>query len=238
MSLSERQHYTSELLRFAFVNASNVLSDGQIHNLYYGMLSEVMDGPSPSFSPEMSPIEIAPDSVELFSSQSSRTSDIQEMAPVGRSTPASTMRDILDLAAAAERAAVATEEIAPRASNALASLAQAASVLAGMPNNARNGNNPSIPVVDTSTSQQVCGASPSAARGASTSASSSPYYGTEPTCVVCMDEMITPGVTDGACDHRSTCTPCLRRILFYARGQAQCVLCREPYYRVYWKTRY
>ena len=208
--MSERPHYTAELLRFHFVDGADVLSD-----------------------------------------------------------------DLMNLAAAAERAVNATEEINLGASNALSALATAASVLVRGQNNvsptSTRGNSNSSGRGASSSSHR--GASNSSGRGASPTAphrrainstghgtsptaphrnannssghgasptaphrsasnSSSPYYGEMPTCIVCTDEMMAPGVTDAACDHRSTCTPCLCRILFYARGQASCPLCRETYYRV------
>ena len=255
-------------------------------------MSEVMEESSPSFSPETPPVEIAPDSPELFDTPSSSGTDIWE--PHARSTPTSAAaRDLMNLAAAAERAANATVEINSGASNALSALATAASVLVrgqnsesptstrwtsnssgrsasspaphrgatnsmghvasptaphrsatnstghgtsptaphrGATNSTGHGASPTAPH-RSATNSTGHGASPTAPHR-SASNSSSPYYGEPQTCVVCMDEMMSPGVTDGACDHRSTCTPCLRRILFYACGQASCVLCREPYYRV------
>ena len=256
------------------------------------MMSEVMDKPSSSFSPEAPPVEIAPDSPELFDTQSSSGTDIWE--PLARLTPTSAARDLMNLAAAAERAANAIVEINSGASNALSALATAASVLVRGPNNesptstrgtinssgrgasssaphrgasnstghgasptaphrsatnlTRHGVSPTEPHRSATNSTghgpsptaPHCSATNSTGHGASptephrsASNSSSPYYGEPQTCVVCTDEMISPGDTDSACDHRSTCTPCLRRILFYARGQANCPLCREPYYRVY-----
>ena len=318
--------HESELLRFNYIDGSDVLSDGQIHNLYYGLMSEVMDEQSPSFSPETQPVEIAPDSPELFDTSSSSGTDILEL--VARSTPTSAARDLMNLAAAAERAAAATVEVNSGAASALSALATAASVLVRGPNNesptstrgtinstghvasptalhggATNSTghvaSPTAPHgVATNSTGHVASptaphggatnstghvasptashsgvtnstghvasptashsgitnstghvASPSAPRrgainstghGSSPSAprrsasnSSSPYYGEPQLCVVCTDEMLSPGVTDGSCDHRSTCTPCLRRILFYAHGSALCPLCRVPYYRVY-----
>ena len=233
MTLTERNHNCSELLRFRIVDGADVLSDGQIHNLYYGLMSEVIDEQSPSFSPETQPIEIAPASPDLFDTSSSSELDIPD--PLVRSNTTATT-DLLNLVAAAERAATATEEIAPGASNALSELAMAASVLVRSPNNSSptsSGHGASTSSGHGASASSGYGANTSSGYGANTSsgygantssrhdasASSSPYYGEAPTCVVCMDEMVAPGVTDGACDHRSTCTPCLRRILFNARGE-------------------
>ena len=263
-----------ELLRFNYIDGEDVLSDGQIHNLYYGLMSGVIDEPSPSFSPETQPIEIAPGSPDLFGPPSS-----------------SAARDLLNLAVAAERAAAATVEVNTGAAKALSALAAAVTVMVRNHTNERStttraaaistehrlnpstprrgtndsnghrsnpstprrgtndtnghGSNPSTPRRGTNDSNghrsspsaprrgtvdsTESGSSPSASR----SNSSSPYYGEAPLCVVCMDEMLSPGVTDGSCNHRSTCTLCLRRILFYAHGPALYPLCREPYYRVY-----
>ena len=260
-----------ELLRFNYISGEDVLSDGQIHNLYYGLMSEVIDEQSPSFSPETQPIEISPASPDLFSPPSS-----------------SAARDLLNLAAAAERAAAATIEVNTGAASALSALAAAANVMVRNPTNERptttraaaiSTSNPSTPRRVTSDSNGARSNQSTPRRGtndsngsrsnqstprratndsngprsnpstprratndsnghrsspsATRSNSSSPYYGEISLCVVCTDEMINPGVTDGLCNHRSTCTQCLRRILFYADGPALCPLCREPYYHVY-----
>ena len=234
MTATERNHYTTELLRFAYISGEDVLSDGQIHNLYYGLMSEVIDEQSPSFSPETQPIEIAPATPDLFAPSSSSPS-----------------RDLMNLAAAAERAAAATIDVNTGAASALSALAAAANVMvrneratttraAAATSNLStlhhvtiesNGarSNPSTPRRGTGESNSAR-SNPSTPRRSN---SSSPYYGEIPLCVVCTDEMITPGVTDGLCYHRSTCAPCLRRILFYSDEHALCPLCREPYYRVY-----
>ena len=215
------------------------------------MMSDVMDGPSPSFSAELSPVMIASDSEELFES-SPPSAQLSALMPVNipTSSTSSASSEIQDHAAVA--ASVATSRIAPAASSALAALAMVANAVARGSNASSNrGGIPSMGAVIHSSSQDampsagqggsasMCGTVPPTLRGSSPSSgkvastSSSLYYGETPTCVVCTDEMIAPGVTDRACDHRSTCSPCLRQILSGGRGRGWCVLCREPYSRVF-----
>ena len=256
MSLEIRNHYTNELLRHGVVIGTEILSDSEIHSLYYGMLSNVMDGDSPSFSPEaifspeLSPVMVAPDSEDLFESPppSGRLVALMPVNPTASSSAAAVSSDIQHLAAAATAASMATASFAPGAASALAELASAASAIAssrGVGSSSTPARTSRSSTGNDGTSTRHVDSSSSSVPGPSSgssgydsvvsgtdASSSSPYYGEPPSCIVCTEVMETPGVTDG-CNHRSTCVPCLWRILSGGMGRGKCPLCRAVFMRVF-----
>ena len=143
--------------------------------------------------------------------------------------------DIILLAEAATAASLATRSIAPEAADALQALADAARRIgdtaagsrlaiattaaatsedgAAASGAAAFGDGAAASGAAASgdiAAGDSVGASSSAQGPSSAQVSSShpPYFAESSTCVVCMDEMIRPGITNG-CGHRSTCRRCL-----------------------------
>ena len=167
--------------------------------------------------------------------------------------------DIGELVSAATTAARATAWFAPEASEALAALAAAAARAIGGSTERARLPTPPAAAMDAATDTQhepvprTTGASTAtsaaagedasqASGGATTSPRSSsvsggngqgsppPYFGETPTCLICTDEMRTPGVIN-SCSHRDCCRRCLWHIL--RRGDGRCPLCRKAYQRVW-----
>ena len=260
LTLSARSHYAEELVRAGWLDESAVVSDAQLEMMYGDMMTEALEGSSPEFAPAWSTDgdsqrTISLDEEEVGASGGERWTDLTPVIvvsnpPASPSTPPPSQPrrsgavDVSDLAAAASAAARATRHFAPEAAEALAALAAAARGI-GMtgtrplphPATTSDPTPASRPADDAASG----GAAESGASGVTTSTPSSapsgnvqgsppPYFGETPTCIICTDEMPTPGMTN-VCSHRECCRRCLWQILRH--GDRRCPLCRRQYQRVW-----
>ena len=226
-------------MRNGWLDETAVVSDDVIEALYTDLLSELMEGESPDL--EDSDRTVAYEENAVGGVGLATLANVAMISrPQSPTTPPSSQlrrRDALDigeLVAAASTAARATAWFAPEASSALSALAPAASAIAGMePAGALaevvpSTNEASDAAASGESSQHASASSGiEAAMGASVVATGS---APPQICIICAEEMRTPGVTN-VCSHRDTCRRCLWRIL--REGDRRCPLCRRQYQRVW-----
>ena len=255
LSLERRIHYSNELIRNGWLEDTAVVSDNVIESLYTAMLSELMAGHSPEF--EGSSNHTDSDRTVVYDEDAVGGVGLTTLTNVAMTTPPSSPStpppsqlrrrgpfDIGELATAASTAARATAWIAPDASSALAALAAAASAIAGTESAEAHAEpvpstNGASAATDASASMEPrqrvpesTGMEAATAASASEDVAGSPplYFEEIASCIICTEEMHTPGVTN-SCRHRDCCRRCLWIIL--REGDRRCPLCRREYQRVW-----
>ena len=240
-------------MRNGWLEDTAVVSDDVIESMYTDMLSELMAGDSPEFGGSSNHTEDS-DRTEVYDEDAvggawfaTLTNVAMTLPPSSPTTPPPSQPrrrgafDIGELVAASSTAARATAWFAPDASLALAALAAAASAIAGTESaEARAEPGPSTNGASAATDAvasmdhvpESTGMDAATTASASEDVAGSPplYFGEIALCIICTEEMRTPGTTN-SCRHRDCCRRCLWRIL--REGDRRCPLCRREYQRVW-----